>query len=154
MINVKRDAPLPEQFNGGRQHRESFQSQEVKLYKTSSLGPFHGKLGDRHFGPGVSVKWYQVGQGPITNNNPRRMGGSMSIQSLQFFCYLNEPGDRLVLVNFLTQLRFPINRLLEVSPVPRDCWAQVCKFGPLGDTAFVARGQHPVAPREAVMSQR
>ena len=72
-----------DEFDGGVEHGERLQAEEVELHQPRLLHPFHVELGDRHVGFRIAVERRQLAQRPVADHDAGGMGGGVARQAFQ-----------------------------------------------------------------------
>ncbi|GAD59813.1 hypothetical protein MBEBAB_2063 [Brevundimonas abyssalis TAR-001] len=65
------------------QHRQGLQAEEVELHETRRFHPFHVELGGGNVGPRILIQRHQLGQRPVGDHHPRRVGRGVAVQPFQ-----------------------------------------------------------------------
>ena len=120
--------PLLQQFDGGFNHSQGFQTQKVELHQPRRLNPFHIELGNRHIGFRVSVQRNDLIEWPITDDDTRRMGRGMAVQPFKVAGNVKHARHSRVFFCRHAQPWFALDRLLQRH---RIGWILRHQFGQL-----------------------
>ena len=117
--NIERYMPLLQQFDGCLDHGQGFETQKVEFDQTRRFHPFHVELGDRHIGFRIAIERDNLFQRPVTDHDPRRMGGGMAMQPFEIASDIEHARDRRILFRRHPQARLALDCLFKGDGIGR-----------------------------------
>ncbi len=106
--------PAPgDEANGALKRGQRLQAQEVELDQPRRFHPFHVELGRRHRRLRIAVERHELGQRPVADDDARRMGRGVGIESFEPLGDGEHVRHPLVGLGRLLQSCFVRHRLLQ-----------------------------------------
>src|SRR5690606_17951537 len=88
------------------QNSECFKAQKVEFYQTCLFHPFHIELSNGHIGSGIAIHRHKFRQRSVADDNPGRVGRSVSIKPLKLHSHVKKPSDDWLLLTLFTYFGF------------------------------------------------
>ena len=111
-------APL-EQVDRLLEHRQRLEPEEVELDQSRALDILHVVLRHRHVRARIAVERHQLGQRPVADHHPRRMGRAVAREAFELHRQVDEPLHLVVVVVFVLEIGGAIERAWQRPRVGR-----------------------------------
>ena len=116
---VDLDALAPDQIDGGAQHGQRLEAEEVELHQARLLDPFHVVLGHAHAGLRIAVERHQLLERPVADDDAGGVGRGVAVQALELLRDGEHARDDRLLGDRRLELRLALDRLVQRDRVGR-----------------------------------